>query len=221
MSPETLPKTGGGRGRPDEESARVRRIYDRAAGSYDKTIGFWERIFFGGGRAWVCAQAQGDVLEIAIGTGRNLPYYPRDVHLAGIDVSPAMLEIARKRAAESARVVDLRVADAQALPFPDGSFDVVVSTLSLCTIPDERRAIVEARRVLRPGGRLLWLEHVRSPLGPVRVIERLLEPLAVRFQADHLLREPLDSLQTAGWQIEQLERARWGVVERGAARKQA
>jgi SAM-dependent methyltransferase len=96
----------------------------------------------------------------------------------------------------------------------------VVCTLGLCTIPDPRRAVAEARRVLRPGGHLLLLEHVRSPVRTVRVIERPLEPPpAVRFAADHLTREPLDYLRTEGFEIERLERSKWGIVERVSARK--
>lgn len=129
----------------------------------------------GGGREWVCAQASGDVLEIALGTGRNLPYYPSDVRLTGIELSPMMLELARKRAADLGRQVDLRLGDAQALDFADQSFDTVVCTFALCTIPDERQAVAEAYRVLRPGGRFVLVEHVRSPWLPVRAVQRILE----------------------------------------------
>ena len=110
-------------------------------------------------------------------------------------------------------------ADAQALPFPDEAFDTVVMTLLLCTIPDDHEAVAEASRVLRPCGRLLLLEHVRSPVMPVRAVQRALHPLSVRFQADHLLREPLDHLEDAGLEVERLERSKWGIVERLSARK--
>jgi ubiquinone/menaquinone biosynthesis C-methylase UbiE len=171
----------------------------------------------GDGRQWVCGQARGEVLEIAIGTGRNLPYYPSDVRLTGVDLTPAMLEIARQRASALGREVDLRVGDAHAPEFPDGRFDTVVATLALCTIPDERRTVAEMRRVLRPGGRLLLLEHFRSPLLPVRVLQRLLDPLFVRFYGDHLLREPLDHLVTAGFVVEDVQRSKGGTIERLAA----
>ncbi len=101
-----------------------------------------------------------------------------------------MLEIARRRAQELGRDPDLRLGDARALEFPDERFDTVVCTLSLCTIPDDRKALAEAKRVLRPYGRVLLLEHVRSTNAAVRVLQRFLEPLSVRFGADHLLRDP-------------------------------
>lgn len=201
------------------ETARVRRRYDEVAARYDRFIRIAETLLFGDGRRWICAQARGEVLELAVGTGRNLPYYPADVRLTGIELSPAMLAIARRRAAALGRPVVLRVGDAQALDFPDGRFDTVVCTLALCTIPDDRRAVAEAVRVLRPGGRLLALEHVRSPIRPVRAVQRVLDPLAVRCEADHLLREPLEHVRAEGLIIERLERHKWGIVERLVARK--
>jgi ubiquinone/menaquinone biosynthesis C-methylase UbiE len=126
-------------------------------------------VLFVDGRHWVCSQAEGEVLEIAAGTGRNLRHYPPGVRLTAIELSPAMLELARREATALGREADLRVGDAQALEFPDESFDTVVRTLSLCTIPDDRAAVGEVRRVLRPGGRFLLLAHVRSPVRAVRV----------------------------------------------------
>jgi ubiquinone/menaquinone biosynthesis C-methylase UbiE len=201
------------------ETDRVRRIQDKTAPRYDRKIRFFERILFGGGREWICSQARGDVLEIAVGTARNLPYYGDDVRLTGIELSPEMLGIAHERQRELGREADLRLGDAESLDFTDASFDTVTCTLGLCTIPDPRRAAREAHRVLRPGGRLLLLEHVRSPSAPVRLGQRLLEPLAVRFEADHLLREPLDYLEEEGFEVERVERSKWGIVERVAARK--
>jgi len=202
-----------------EETERVRRIQDKEAPRYDRQISFFERILFGGGREWVCSQAEGDVLELAAGTLRNLPHYPDGVSITAVELSPEMLAIGRQRAEELERDADLRVGDVQALDFDDQSFDTVVCTLGLCTIPDPRKAVAEAHRVLRPGGKLLLLEHVRSPALPVRTIERLLDPLAVRFAADHLTREPLEHLEAEGFEVQRLERSKWGIVERVAARK--
>lgn len=132
-----------------------------------------------------------------------------------------MLDVARGRAQELGREVDLHVGDAQGLEFADARFDTVVATLALCTIPDARRAVAEAKRVLRPGGAFLLLEHVRSRRRPVRAVQRLLDPLFVRLHADHLLREPLDLVTAEGFVVERLERSKWGLVERLAARKPA
>lgn len=202
-----------------DDTERVRRHYDRNAGSYDQLIAPFERVLFGGGREWVCSRAQGEVLEIAAGTGRNLPFYPEGVRLTAVELSPGMLEIARRRAQELGVQAELRVGDAHDLPFPDASFDTVVATLALCTIPDDSRAVAEAARVLRPGGLLLLLEHVRSPILPVRILQRAFNPLTVLIENDHLIREPLRHIQDAGLVVEHLERSKWGVVERLAARK--
>jgi ubiquinone/menaquinone biosynthesis C-methylase UbiE len=202
-----------------EETQRVRKLQDKEAPRYDRQISFFERVLFGGGREWVCSQAKGDVLEVAAGTGRNLPHYPQSVRLTTIELSPQMLAIARRRAEDVGRDADLRLGDAQALEFADESFDTVAITLGLCTIPDSREAIREAHRVLRPGGCLLLLEHVRSPSLPVRAVQRLLDPLTVRFMADHLVRDPLDHLANEGFEVEHVERSKWGIVERLWARK--
>src|SRR3990172_9363052 len=105
------------------ESERVRRIWERLAPRYYEKVRLPERLLFAGGREWVCSRAEGDVLEISVGTGRNLPLYARDVRITGVDISASMLEIARVRAAEIGRDAELRVGDAQALDLPDESFD--------------------------------------------------------------------------------------------------
>lgn len=201
------------------ETERVREIFDVTAAQYDKGMAFTEKLLFGDGRAWACSHAHGQVLEIAIGTGLNLPFYPAGIELTGIEISPAMLEIARRRAKSLGCQVDLIIGDAQALPFNDERFDTVVCTIALCSIPDERQAVAEAWRVLRHGGRFVGLEHVRSPNIIMRGLERLLESYTVRTQADHLLREPVETLQEVGFSIEYLKRQKLGIVERLIARK--
>jgi ubiquinone/menaquinone biosynthesis C-methylase UbiE len=201
------------------ETERVRQIQDKEAPRYDRQISFFERVLFGGGREWVCSQAHGEVLELAAGTLRNLPFYPPGVKITAVELSPEMAAIGRKRAQELGRSVDLRVGDVQQLELADESFDTVTCTLGFCTIPDTTAAAREAFRVLRPAGRLLLLEHVRSPAGPVRFVQRLLDPLFVRFEADHLLREPLDYLPGVGFELDEAQRSKWGIVERLRARK--
>jgi ubiquinone/menaquinone biosynthesis C-methylase UbiE len=203
------------------ETERVRRIWEKLAPRYDKDIKLVERVLFAGGREWVCSQARGEVLEIAVGTGRNLDYYPPDVRLTGIDLSAPMLDIARQRADQLRRQADLRIGDAQALEFADETFDTVVFTLALCSIADDGKAVGEARRVLRPGGRLLMLEHVASPYWPVRTVQQLLDPITVRTVGDHLVRDPLVHMQARGFEVERMDHRKLGIVERVAARKAA
>jgi ubiquinone/menaquinone biosynthesis C-methylase UbiE len=201
------------------ETERVRRIQDKEAPRYDRQMGFFDWILFAGGREWACSQVNGEVLELAVGTGRNLPYYPADIRLTGIELSPQMLEIGKKRAAELGHDVELRIGDAQALEFEDESFDTAIITFGLCTIPDDREAASEVHRVLRPGGRLVLVEHVRSTRRAVRAVQRALDPLAVRFAADHLMRDPLDYLGNVGFEIESVQRLKAGIVERVVAHK--
>jgi ubiquinone/menaquinone biosynthesis C-methylase UbiE len=203
------------------ENERVRRIMDKEAPRYDRQMNFFDRVLFTGGREWICSGAQGDVLEIAVGSGRNLPVYPDGTKLTAIEFSPEMLKLAKDRAGGESLDVDLRPGDAQALEFDDESFDTVVCCLALCTIPDPAKAAREAHRVLRPGGTFRALEHVRSPALLVRGVQRAMDPLSVRFAGDHLVREPLEYLRPAGFEIEHLERSKWGIVERVVARKRA
>jgi ubiquinone/menaquinone biosynthesis C-methylase UbiE len=175
-------------------------------------------VLFAGGREWVCSQARGEVLEIAVGTGRNLDYYPPDVRLTGIDLSAPMLDIARQRADQLRRQADLRIGDPQALEFADETFDTVVFTLALCSIADDGKAVGEARR---PGERLLMLEHVASPYWPVRTVQQLLDPITVRTVGDHLVRDPLVHMQARGFEVERMDHRKLGIVERVAARKAA
>ncbi|MFL5799233.1 MAG: class I SAM-dependent methyltransferase [Actinomycetota bacterium] len=127
---------------------------------------------FDRGRRWVTARARGATLEVGVGTGLNIPLYGEEVEVTGLDLSSSMLAQARGRARSLNRTVTLVEGDAQSMPFPDERFDTVVFSLVLCTVPEVPRAVAEGKRVLRPGGRLLLLEHVRSPNPVVRFGQR-------------------------------------------------
>jgi ubiquinone/menaquinone biosynthesis C-methylase UbiE len=206
---------------PSTETERIRRIFDKQAPKYDKSMSRFEKLLFAGNREWVCERAQGEVLELAAGTARNLPFYSPDVRLTGIELSPEMAELGRRRAADLGREIEMTVGDAEALPYPDESFDTVVCTYGLCTIPDDAAAVREAKRVLRPGGRILLAEHVRSPNRLVRAIQRIAEPFAHRFGGDHLLREPLDHLEAERFEVDEVRRQKAGWVELVAAHRPA
>lgn len=204
-----------------DATAFVREHYDNAASRYDRRITIPERLLFADGRQWATGQARGDVLEVAVGTGRNLPHYPAGVRVTGIDLSHAMVDLARRRADQAAASVELHVGDAQRLALPDDSFDTVVATLALCSIPDDAAAMAEIARVLRPGGTLVLLEHVRSPSRLVRAVQRLLQPLLLRLEGDHLLREPDQRVTAAGLRTDLLVRSKLGIVLRLRAHKPA
>lgn len=206
----------------DQQNARRRRAWDKQSARYDKQIGWWERRLFGlGHRAWACERARGDVLEVAIGTGLNIPFYDPDVDLTGVDLSTRMLEAARQRAADLDRDVDLREGDAHNLDFDDESFDTVVCTFSLCNIPDPRLALTEMRRVLRPGGRLVLVDHIRSSVVPIHWLQKAIEIVSVRIDGDYMTRRPADAVEQLGYDIVERDRFRWGIVERLVAKRGA
>jgi ubiquinone/menaquinone biosynthesis C-methylase UbiE len=215
MTGSTKPAAG------ESPTARQKRVWDKTAPGYDKQIAFLERIWLAGGREWLGRRASGRVLEVAIGTGRNLPHYRPDVTVTGVELSPAMLAIARERAAKLGRTADLREGDAEHLSFEDASFGTVVCALSLCTIPNPVAAIGEMKRVLVSGGTLLLVDHIASSWFPIRAAQWLLEQITVRAAGEHFTRRQLPLVQAAGFQVDEVERLKAGTVERILARKPA
>jgi len=199
---------------------RVRGFYDRTAKAYDQWLGLYERVMgTGERRRHLLSRARGRTLEVGVGTGRNIADYPAATDLTGIDISPGMLQIAQARATRLGRAIELRTGDAQNLDFPDGSFDTVAAILFLSAVPDQHQAIGEIRRVLRPGGRLLVLDHVRSRDAPVRCLQRLFNPLVARFAGWESMRDLLDDVTAAGFSVEEVHRSGLGMVEELRARR--
>ena len=177
------------------------------AALYDQMNAAAESRWMGKRRANLLADVHGVVLEIGGGTGANLPYY-RDVErLVIAEPDPFMRKQLRPKLAQASVPVEVSDADAQSLPFADGSFDTVVSTLVFCTIPDPQASLMEIRRVLRPaGGRLLFLEHVRGE-GKVARWQDRLQPLWSWLLAGcHPNRDTGTTVETTGFRVEKLER---------------
>jgi ubiquinone/menaquinone biosynthesis C-methylase UbiE len=151
----------------------------------------------------------------------NIPFYDADLKLTGIDLSPEMLEIARKRAADLDRDVDLLEGNAHRLAFDDESFDTIVCTFSLCNIPDPHQAVTEMRRVLRPGGHLVLVDHIRSSVTPIYWLQKGIEVISVRIDGDYMTRRPADIVEQLGFNVVERDRFRRGIVERLVATKPA
>jgi len=159
-------------------------------------------------RRGVLADARGDVLEIGFGTGRNLPFDPKDVRsLTIVDPNPGMHDAAREREKDLAFPLRAVLGVAEALPAADASIDTVVSTWSLCTIPEPERALAEGRRVLRPGGKFLFLEHGLSESPAVQRVQRVLNPIN-RVVADgcNIDRDIAGLVKACGLRLEALDR---------------
>jgi ubiquinone/menaquinone biosynthesis C-methylase UbiE len=182
-------------------------LYDLLAGLQDRTgLVRW--------RQWLARGARGRVLDLGTGTGRMLPHYGAGVRVVGLDPSPAALVRARRRAGR----VPLVVGRAEALPFRDGAFDTVVSSLVLCSVADPDRALTEIRRVLAPGGCLRAVEHVRSTRRWRARVQDRLQPLWTWLTGGcHPNRETEAAVERAGFCIEPAERRARGDMRRFAA----
>ncbi|MFA5890898.1 MAG: methyltransferase domain-containing protein [Actinomycetota bacterium] len=189
------------------EMERTARRYDRNAGVYDFINSPMEWFGVMRMRRRLFARARGVTLEAGVGTGRNFDAYPPQVSVVGIDVSARMLARAAKRAATSGRAAHLELADVQRLPFPDASFDTATATCVFCSVPDPVTGLRELRRVLRPGGQVLLLEHVR-PANPILgAMVDLISILTRRLFGYSANRRTEDNVAAAGLRIIEVRRS--------------
>jgi len=146
----------------------------------------------------------GLVLEVGVGTGHNLPHHPPGSRIVGVDLSGRMLEKATSRHGESRADLSFSQMDAQELAFPPDSFDTVVATFVFCSVPDPVRGLQEARRVLAPGGRLLLIEHIRSPRPALGRVMDWMNPIMVRLTGANINRDTVENLRRAGLSIDRV-----------------
>ena len=195
----------------------TRSTYDRIAASYDLMTMPME--WFGGKRRRkrVVKQATGQTLEVGVGTGVNLPEYGAGVDITGIELSEPMLRRARDRARLLGRDAELIQGDVQSLSFPDSSFDTVVATCVFCSVEDPVRGLEEVKRVVKPNGKVLLLEHVR-PRNPILgKLADVLSPFTRRMMGPEINRHTVDNVKRAGLEITELRAE--GVWREIVARK--
>lgn len=185
---------------------RVSKIYDRM----DKMIREdWRRDLLTG--------AYGDVMEAGVGTGANLSFYPSSIKsLIGVDFSSDMLKYAKQKASQlnAPYKMELIEGDIQELPFPDNSFDTVVSTCVFCSVSDPVVGLEELRRVCKPDGQILMLEHMRSENQAAGLVMDLLNPVTVRMWGANINRETMANIKSAGLSVVGEERLMGSIMRR-------
>jgi phosphatidylethanolamine/phosphatidyl-N-methylethanolamine N-methyltransferase len=190
----------------DKATIQTQTRYNRIAPVYDLMEAIVERFAFRRWRERLWSQVDGNrVLEVGVGTGKNIPHYPRGIQVTAVDLSDKMLERARRRAQELDSEVDLRPMDAQRLAFPDAAFDAAVATFVFCSVPDPVLGLRELGRVVRPGGQILLLEHVRVNKPAIGKLMDLFDPLVVRLMGPHINRHTVENVKKAGLEIERVE----------------
>lgn len=186
-------------------TAQTRARYQRLSSIYDRMEGMAERRY-APWRVRLWSQVRGpNILEVGVGTGKNMPYYPVGCLITALDLTPGMLEWARKRAAALKLDVNLQLGDVQALSYPDASFDTAVATFVFCSVPDPILGLRELARVVKPSGQVLLLEHVRSSKPVIGAMMDLLTPLVVKIMGANINRQTVANVERSGLIVEKVE----------------
>jgi phosphatidylethanolamine/phosphatidyl-N-methylethanolamine N-methyltransferase len=197
-----------------EESLTTQRRYDRQAALFDLMEVPVELLAFGRLRRRLWSDVDGAViLEIGVGTGKNIPYHRAGARTVAVDISPRMLRQAARRARRLGRDVDLVLADAQHLPFRDGVFDAAADTFVFCSVPDPIAGLQEVRRVVRDGGRVHLLEHVRAANTIVGRLMDLANPMAVRLSGANINRDTVSNVAKAGITLDDVQSRGFGIIK--------
>lgn len=198
----------------DRGTRKTKARYDRIAPLYDLMETLLEMRLFQGYRKETLRDLEGDILEIGVGTGKNLPFYSSMAKVTAIDMSPRMMEGAQVRASKISSQIDLHLMDAEHLQFPDNSFDYVVGTFVLCSIPDPLKALKEAKRVVRENGKILFIEHVLSKNRYTATMERIVNPLVSALFGFNVNRDTRQNIEKAGLYVRRDDELAMGDVLR-------
>jgi ubiquinone/menaquinone biosynthesis C-methylase UbiE len=190
-----------------EQTEIIKRRYNRTALFYD----WMDRMISPALRRKALAHASGKVLEVGVGTGTNLPYYPAGCEVTGIDFSPGMLAKAQQKVGLAKVSVTLLEMDAENMTFPDNTFDTVVATCVFCSVPDPVKGLQEVRRVCRPDGKIVLLEHVRSNSPVLGKMMDILNPVSLYLVGSNINRRTVKNIQTADIDILENEDV-WGKI---------
>lgn len=205
-----------------EATKKTRDRYQRLAPIYD-TIEAGAETQYAEWRRQLWSLVEGPkVLEVGVGTGKNMSYYPEDVEVTAIDLAPGMVKRARQRAEQLEVQVKIKQDDAQELDFLTGTFDTVVSTFVFCSVPDPMLGLVELARVAKPEGRLLMLEHVRAANPLLGATMDAVNPIVVRMMGANINRQTVQNVTRSPWQVERVETlGLGGIFKLIVARKDA
>ena len=186
----------------DKHTETIRKRYNRTARFYNIMEAMMDKSGMNSWRKAVWNEAKGRVLEVGVGTGKNMEYYTDEIDVTAIDFSEKMLEKAAIRAQTLSKKVDLRLMDVQGLQFPDEFFDTVITTCVFCSVPDPIKGLKEIKRVCKKDGRIIMLEHVLSKKTIVGKLMDVLNPIVVRMVGANINRNTVENLQRAGLHVE-------------------
>jgi len=183
----------------DINTERIRKRYDRIAYFYDYLEKPMENMVLGKWRKHLFQDVKGKVLEVGVGTGKNIEHYHDAIEITAIDFSQKMLLIAERRAENLGKNVDLRKMDVQCMSFSDDTFDFVIATCVFCSVPDPVKGFVEIGRVLKPQGKVLLIEHVRSEEKLLGLLMDVMNPLVVNFYGANINRKTEENIRKSNF----------------------